>query len=280
MSEKEFAGKSVFITGSAQGIGLATAKILASRGANVALADLQPAAVKKAAEEIAKEYGVRTLPLPLDVTKPDQVEKAIAQVVKEFGKLDYAVNAAGIPGVRGVGAKFNEYPLDDWNLVMDVNCNGVFYSCLYESKEMLKAGKGSIVNIASTAGLIAYPTQGIRSSFSKLTASGVHCQQACSHRNHQVCGHRTRRVGHSHQRNSPRIYRDNIVESACKRRCRLPNDGCLSSAEAPRPSRGNGRTCRVPPFRPGVLLQWRHICQRRCSSCGITRRLSMDLEDM
>src|SRR5271155_4111034 len=124
------------------------------------------------------------------------------------------VQTCALP-ICGVGAKFNEYPLDDWNLVMDVNCNGVFYSCLYESKEMLKAGKGSIVNIASTAGLIAYPTQGIRSSFSKLTASGVHCQQTCSHRNHQVGGYRTRRVGHSHQCHSPWIYRDNIVEGAC-----------------------------------------------------------------
>ena len=158
--EKDFAGRSAFITGAAQGIGLATAKILASRGANVAVADLQPEGVKKAADAIAKEYGVKTLALPLDVTKADQVEKAIAQVVKEFGSLDHAVNAAGIPGVKGVGAKFNEYPIDDWKLVMDVNCNGVFYSCLYETQEMLKAGKGSIVNIASTAGLIAYPTQG------------------------------------------------------------------------------------------------------------------------
>lgn len=166
--EKDFAGRSAFVTGAAQGIGLATAKILASRGANVAVADLQLEGVKNAAQAIAKEYGVKTLALPLDVTKPDQVEKAIAQVVKEFGSLDHAVNAAGIPGLKGVGAKFNEYPVDDWRLVMDVNCNGVFYCCLYESKAMLKAGKGSIVNISSTAGLIAYPMQ------SKLPANFSH----------------------------------------------------------------------------------------------------------
>lgn len=160
--EKDFAGRTAFVTGSAQGIGLATATILASRGANIALADMQLKGVEKAAQSLAEQYGVKTLPLQLDVTDPEQVDKAIAQTVAHFGRLDHAVNAAGIAGLRGVGAVFAEYPTDDWNLVMNVNCNGVFYCCRAEISAMLKAGtKGSIVNIASTAGLIALPTQGI-----------------------------------------------------------------------------------------------------------------------
>jgi NAD(P)-dependent dehydrogenase (short-subunit alcohol dehydrogenase family) len=160
--EKDFAGRTAFVTGSAQGIGLATATILASRGANIALADMQLKGVEKAAQSLAEQYGVKTLPLQLDVTDPEQVDKAIAATVAHFGRLDHAVNAAGIAGLRGVGAVFAEYPTDDWNLVMNVNCNGVFYCCRAEVSAMLKAGtKGSIVNIASTAGLIALPTQGI-----------------------------------------------------------------------------------------------------------------------
>jgi NAD(P)-dependent dehydrogenase (short-subunit alcohol dehydrogenase family) len=160
--EKDFAGRTAFVTGSAQGIGLATATILASRGANIALADMQLKGVEKAAQSLAEQYGVKTLPLQLDVTDPEQVDKAIASTVAHFGRLDHAVNAAGIAGLRGVGAVFAEYPTDDWNLVMNVNCNGVFYCCRAEISAMLKAGtKGSIVNIASTAGLIALPTQGI-----------------------------------------------------------------------------------------------------------------------
>jgi len=159
--EKDFAGRTVFITGATGGIGLATAKILAKRGANIAIADLSPAAVEKAAKSLEIEYDIKTLAVPLDVTKPDQVKAAIDKTVSHFSRLDHAVNAAGIPGLKGLGAPFAAYPTDDWNKVMDVNCNGVFYCCRDEVAAMLKAGtKGSIVNISSTAGIIALPTQG------------------------------------------------------------------------------------------------------------------------
>lgn len=187
MPEQDFAGRTVFITGGAGGIGFATASILASRGANIAVADISPAAVEKAVQSLEKEYGIKALAVPLDVTKAERVKKAIDDVVAHFGRLDHAVNAAGIPGLKGVGAPFAQYPTDDWNRVIDVNCNGVFYCCRDEIAAMLKAGtKGSIVNIASTAGIVALPTQSNIRRKLNLILSGVHCKQTCSHWNYQI----------------------------------------------------------------------------------------------
>jgi NAD(P)-dependent dehydrogenase (short-subunit alcohol dehydrogenase family) len=153
----DFQGRTVFITGATGGIGFATAGILASRGANIAVADISSAAVEKAAKTLEAEYGIKALPVTLDVTKPDEVKAAIKKTVEVFGRLDHAVNAAGIPGLKGLGAPFAEYPTDDWLRVMDVNCNGVFYCCRDEITAMKNGG--SIVNISSTAGIIALPTQ-------------------------------------------------------------------------------------------------------------------------
>jgi meso-butanediol dehydrogenase / (S,S)-butanediol dehydrogenase / diacetyl reductase len=213
---KDFSGRTVFITGSAQGIGLATATILASRGANLALADLQIAGVQKAADSLAKEYGVKTLPIQVDVTKPDQVKKVIAQTIEHFGSLDHAVNAAGVAGLKGAGATFSEYPVDDWNFVMNVNCNGVFYCCQAQVAAMLKAGtKGSIVNIASTAGVIAFPTQAAYVA-SKHAVIGMHLHSCSDGRHYTISSFGTCWKWNSDQCGPPRIYRHGFIDEFVK----------------------------------------------------------------
>jgi NAD(P)-dependent dehydrogenase (short-subunit alcohol dehydrogenase family) len=215
--EKDFAGRTAFITGSAQGIGLATATILASRGANVALADMRLEGVEKAAKSLAEKYCVKTLAFQVDVTKPEQVDKAIVDTVAHFGRLDHAVNAAGIGSALPGGAPFAEYPPDDWLRVMNVNCNGVFYCCRAEVAAMLKAGtKGSIVNIASTAGLIALPTQGtldflVTDSKPRIlpanTLSSVLSSIAFTHsRNHPIGCFRAHWSGNSRKCGRPRLH--------------------------------------------------------------------------
>jgi NAD(P)-dependent dehydrogenase (short-subunit alcohol dehydrogenase family) len=145
---QDFAGKVAFVTGAASGIGEAVALQLASRGAKVVVADLKLDAANAVVEKI-KSAGGEAAAVEVDVSKADQVEKAVQFTVDTFGKLDAAVNNAGI---GGKAAKAGEYTLDDWHKVIDVNLNSVFYSMKSEIAAMEKSGGGAIVNMASILG--------------------------------------------------------------------------------------------------------------------------------
>ncbi len=150
---KDFAGKVAFVTGAASGIGEAVAKQLAARGAKVVVADLKLDAAQKVVEAI-KSAGGEAAAVAVDVGKVDQVEKAVKFTVDTFGKLDLAVNNAGI---GGDAAPLGDYTFEGWHKVIDINLNSVFYSMKYEIAEMLKNGGGAIVNMASILGSVAFP---------------------------------------------------------------------------------------------------------------------------
>lgn len=140
MTTREFEGKICFIVGGASGIGLATAHALATRGAIVAVGDIQ---------------DIDELPsLIMDVTKPEEIRDAIAGILELHGRLDIAVNCAGVGGTRAATA---EYPMETWNQVMAVNLTGVFTCMQEELKAMVPNRSGVIVNIASVAGVTAFP---------------------------------------------------------------------------------------------------------------------------
>ncbi len=143
MTTREFDGKICFIVGGASGIGLATAHALAERGAIVAIGDVR--------EE-------DSLPsLLVDVTRPEEIRDAVAGILELHGRLDVAVNCAGVGGAR---ARTAEYPHEVWNQVMAVNLTGVF-SCMQEQlKAMVPNRSGVIVNVASVAGITAFPNYG------------------------------------------------------------------------------------------------------------------------
>ncbi|WEK05639.1 MAG: SDR family oxidoreductase [Candidatus Devosia phytovorans] len=145
---KDFDGKVAFVTGGASGIGEAVSKQLAARGAKVVVADLKLDAAEKTVAEI-KAAGGEAAAVAVDVSKIDQVEKAVQFTVDTFGKLDVAVNNAGI---GGKAAKAGDYTFEDWQKVIDVNLNSVFYSMKYELAAMQKSGGGAIVNMASILG--------------------------------------------------------------------------------------------------------------------------------
>lgn len=151
--DKDFAGKVAFITGAASGIGEAVARQLAERGAKVVIADLKLDAAQKVADAI-KSSGGEAAAVAVDVGQIDQVEKAVNFTVQTFGKLDVAVNNAGI---GGAAAPLGDYTFDDWHKVININLNSVFYSMKYEIAAMLKTGGGAIVNMASILGSVAFP---------------------------------------------------------------------------------------------------------------------------
>ncbi|MFC3706197.1 SDR family NAD(P)-dependent oxidoreductase [Devosia honganensis] len=150
---KDFTGKVAFVTGAASGIGEAVATQLAERGAKVVVADLKLDAANRVVEAI-KAKGGEAAAVAVDVGDAAQVEKAVQFATDTFGKLDLAVNNAGI---GGAAAPLGDYTLEDWHKVIDVNLNSVFYSMKYEIAAMLKSGGGAIVNMASILGSVAFP---------------------------------------------------------------------------------------------------------------------------
>jgi NAD(P)-dependent dehydrogenase (short-subunit alcohol dehydrogenase family) len=147
--ESDFTGKVALVTGGGSGIGEASAILLAARGAEVLVADWDDGA----AERVAKAIGEAAVPYTVDVSSPTGCEAMVQATVGRFGRLDVAVNNAGVGGPQ---ALTGEYPLDGWAQVIGVNLSGVFYSMRAEIPAMLAAGGGAIVNMASILGSVGF----------------------------------------------------------------------------------------------------------------------------
>ncbi|WP_299324076.1 SDR family NAD(P)-dependent oxidoreductase [uncultured Maribacter sp.] len=144
--------KVVIITGAGSGIGAAAAKLLGERNATVVASDINLSNAEKVAAEIEKNGGVASA-TKTDVTKFEEVEALIAQTVSKYDRVDVIVNNAGIGGKHQL--KTAEHTHDDWHNVIAVNQTGVFYCMQAALKQMIKQGHGTIVNVASLAGLKA-----------------------------------------------------------------------------------------------------------------------------
>jgi len=144
-------GRAALITGGGGALGTAMARGLADAGANVAIVDRDLAAAEATVRQL-RELGVDGLALEADVTDEASAERCVREAADRWGRLDIAINAAGI-GARGVA---ETYALDRWNRVLAINLTGTFLFCREAGRAMLEAGRGSIVNIASIAGLVGY----------------------------------------------------------------------------------------------------------------------------
>ena len=142
-------GRVSVVTGGATGIGFRMALGLAEAGSNVVIASRKLDACQSAAREIEKT-GEQALAVACDVTKPDQVEAMKNAVLERFGRVDVLVNNAG----RAWVAPPEDMPLDRWQQVFDLNITAPFLCSQVLGREMIKAKRGKVINIASIAGLV------------------------------------------------------------------------------------------------------------------------------
>ncbi len=147
MSDHDFTGQSAVVTGGANGIGYAVAERLCRAGAQVAVWDSDTESGEKAVD-VLQDIG-RASFVSADVTDPDSVTDALARTERAIGPIAIAVNSAGIAGMN---ATVDEYPIDEWKRVLDVNLNGTFYVNRMVVPGMRDRNYGRICNIASIAG--------------------------------------------------------------------------------------------------------------------------------
>lgn len=144
---KTLENKVATITGAGSGIGRAAALLFAKEGAKVIVSDINKENGSAVVNEIEKAGGTAHF-IQTDSSKSEDNKALVEKTLMKYGKLDIAVNNAGIGGPL---APTGEYPLDGWQKVIDINLSGVFYGLRYQIPAMLEKG-GSIINIASILG--------------------------------------------------------------------------------------------------------------------------------
>jgi NAD(P)-dependent dehydrogenase (short-subunit alcohol dehydrogenase family) len=150
---QQFSGKVALVTGGASGLGRGSAIALAQEGAKVVVADVAASEAEVTAQAITAAGG-QAIFVKADVTKSSEVEAMVQATVKAFGRLDFALNSAGIDGVR---ARAADYPEDVWQQVINLNLTGVFLCMKSELAVMLKQSSGVVVNMSSVAGVTGFP---------------------------------------------------------------------------------------------------------------------------
>ena len=147
-------GKSAVVTGSTSGIGLAYARAFAKEGANVLINGFgEPDAIEKERSAIEREFGVKAVYSPADMTKPAEIEAMIRQAEEQFGAVDILVNNAGIQHV----APIEEFPIEKWDLIIAINLSSAFHAIRAAVPGMKAKGWGRIIQTASAHSLVASP---------------------------------------------------------------------------------------------------------------------------
>lgn len=152
----DLAGQVALVTGAARGLGRAIALALAHAGADLALGLRDVNTGSGLAREI-EAAGRRALPLQLDVTRLDQVSRAVDDVVRHFGRLDILVNNAG----GGFNNLAQDVPEEEFDQTLALNLKGTFFASQAAGRVMIRQNRGCIVNMSSQAGFVALPTESV-----------------------------------------------------------------------------------------------------------------------
>jgi NAD(P)-dependent dehydrogenase (short-subunit alcohol dehydrogenase family) len=150
--KNEFENKVALVTGGSYGIGRAAAVAFAKKGAKVVIADITEDKEQETIKQI-KATGSDCVFIKCDVSKEGDVKNLIQKTIEKYGRLDYAFNNAGI---EGISAPIQACTEENWDHTIGINLKGVWLCMKYEIPEMLKQGKGAIVNNASVAGLVGF----------------------------------------------------------------------------------------------------------------------------
>lgn len=152
MTNTENLQRAVIVTGAGSGIGEACARMFAAGGDAVVVADLKLGTAERVRDAIVAAGGT-ALAVAVNVADPASVEAMVKATIDAFGRLDVAVNNAGI---AGAAAPVGEYPIESWRQVLGVNLDGVFYCMRFEIPAMLRSGGGAIINMASILGSVGF----------------------------------------------------------------------------------------------------------------------------
>ncbi|MFE4499255.1 SDR family NAD(P)-dependent oxidoreductase [Rhodococcus sp. NPDC056743] len=154
MTVRRLDGEIAFVTGGGSGIGAASALRLAQEGARVAVIDVHQDAAERTVADIVSRGGT-ALAFGADVRDSDALKSIADQVVEKFGDISIVFTAAGVSGAR---VDSHEYPIAEWQNVLDINLNGTFFAIQACLPSMVQTGRGSIVTCGSTSSFVA--TQG------------------------------------------------------------------------------------------------------------------------
>jgi gluconate 5-dehydrogenase len=148
----DLTGKVAVVTGGSGGFGRAIAVGLAVHGADVVVTSRTLASLEETATEVKKQ-GKRALPISCDVADQKSVDQMVKRTLDEFGKINILITSAGI----AMRAPAEEFPIQDWQKVMDVNVKGTYLCCQAAGKVMIKQGGGKIITVSSIRGLLGHP---------------------------------------------------------------------------------------------------------------------------